>query len=68
MTKLIEFRKNILNDIDEYYLQKQGETRELELNAEIQIQIIRFIVGKLKDWGVEIYTQLKFLEYYYGDE
>lgn len=34
----------------------------------MQIEIIRFVVGKLKGWACEIYSQLKYLELVYGDE
>ena len=51
MKKLVEFRVNMLKDIDEYYLIQHGETKELEMNAEIQIEIIRYIVCKLKNWA-----------------
>lgn len=68
MEKLIEFRSNILKDIDEYYLNKMGQSQELEVSAEIQIEIIRFIVGKLKGWVCELYGQLKYLELMYGED
>jgi len=38
------------------------------MSAEIQIEVIRFILGKLKCWCCEIYSQLRFIEVIYGDE
>lgn len=55
-------------DLDEYYRLKEGDTRELEVCAEVQLEIIRFIEAKLKGWSCEIYGQLKFLELIYGDD
>ena len=68
MTKLGELRKNILKDLDDYYAAQTGESKELEVCAEVQIEIIRFILAKLKGWACEVYAQLKFLEVIYGED
>lgn len=54
-------------DISSYY-QDKNELRELEVTAEVQIEILRFCVSKLKGWAVEILAHLKFLEFVYGEE
>lgn len=38
-----------------------------EICAEMQIQIIKFILAKLKPFLGEIFAQLKFLEVVYGE-
>jgi hypothetical protein len=42
--------------------------KQLQVNAEVQIEIIRFIVAKLKICACDIFVQLKYLEVIYGDE
>jgi hypothetical protein len=60
MKQLLLFREKILEDINEYYL-SHNQIKELEVNAEVQIEIIRFIVAKLKICACDIFTQLKYL-------
>lgn len=66
LEKLIDMRACILTDIQSYYEQEQSsdsskEVPHLEVNAEVQIEIVRFCMAKLKNWAVEILAQLYYL-------
>jgi hypothetical protein len=65
--KLKEFRRAIAEDVDHYY-ESMSQIKEREINAEVQIEIVRFVLCKLKGWVGDIFGQLKFLEVVYGDE
>ena len=62
---LKKFRNEIINDIEAYY---QDAKTARNLTAEVQIEIVRFVLTKLRDWKVEIYAHLKFLEVIFGED
>lgn len=64
LAKLQEVRRGLGADVDEYY--KDGVQRKMD--TETQLEILKFMVAKLKTFLSEIYAQLKYLEVIYGED
>jgi hypothetical protein len=50
LRKLKEFRTCLSRDVDDYYSHRQHAVNHREICAETQIEIIRFILAKLKSF------------------
>lgn len=69
LKKLKELRFSLGKDLDLFYNQSENEgTNQLELTADVQLEILKFLVAKVKAFVNELYAQLKYLQVVCGEQ